>query len=70
MGYLRPNEECSQHITPLKNLYVCGASTFPGGMVIFGPGYNAANVIAAELGIEKWWQEPEMVTRAKEKGML
>jgi phytoene dehydrogenase-like protein len=70
MGYLRPNEECSQHITPIKNLFVCGASTFPGGMVIFGPGYNAANVIAAELGLEKWWQEPEMITRAKEKGLL
>ncbi|MBI4790551.1 MAG: NAD(P)/FAD-dependent oxidoreductase [Chloroflexi bacterium] len=70
MGFLRPNEECSQHVTSIKNLYVCGASTFPGGMVIFGPGYNAANVIAAELGIEKWWSEPEMVTRAKETGML
>ena len=50
MGYLRPNEECSQYATPIKNLYVCGASTFPGGLITFGPGYNAANRIADDLG--------------------
>ncbi len=70
MGYLRPNEECSSNVTPIKGLYVCGASTFSGGMVIFGPGYIAANSIAEDLGIDKWWQEPEMVISAREKGML
>ena len=29
----------------------------PGGMVIFGPGYNCSNAIAEDLGIEKWWRE-------------
>lgn len=70
MGYLRPNEECSSNVTPINRLYVCGASTFSGGMVIFGPGYIAANSIAEDLGIEKWWREPEMITVAREKGML
>jgi phytoene dehydrogenase-like protein len=70
MGYLRPNEECSQHRTPIKNLYLCGACVFPGGCVIWGPGYNAANRIAEDLGIEKWWPKMEMVTRAEEKGLL
>lgn len=70
MGYLRPNEECSQHGTPIQKLYVCGASTFPGGLVTFGPGYNAACRIAEDLGIERWWPEPECVTRAKAKGTL
>ena len=70
MGYLRPNEECSQHETPVKNLYVCGASTFPGGLITFGPGYNAANKIAEDLGVERWWGEPECVTKAKARGTL
>ncbi|MHB8204394.1 MAG: phytoene desaturase family protein [Desulfomonilaceae bacterium] len=70
MGYLRPNEECSQYATPVKNLYVCGASTFPGGLITFGPGYNAANKIAEDLGIDKWWGEPECVQKAKAKGTL
>lgn len=70
MGYLRPNEECSSYATPIRNLYVCGASTFPGGMVIFGAGYNAANVIAETHDIPKFWSEPPMVTRAKEAGLL
>ena len=70
MGYLRPNEECSQHATPIKKLYACGASTFPGGLITFGPGYNAANRIAADLGMERWWGEPECVAKAKAKGTL
>jgi phytoene dehydrogenase-like protein len=70
MGSNRPNEYCSQHSTPIKKLYVCGASTYSGGMVTFGPGYNAANRIAEDMGIQKWWQEPEIVTRAVEKGLL
>ena len=70
MGYLRPNEECSHHSTPIKNLYLCGASTFSGGCVIWGPGYNAANRIADDLGIAKWWPKLEIVTRAEEKGLL
>ncbi len=70
MGYLRPNEECSQYATPIKNLYVCGASTFPGGLITFGPGYNAANRIANDLGVDRWWKEPECVTKAREMGTL
>jgi phytoene dehydrogenase-like protein len=70
MGYLRPNEECSQYATPIQQLYLCGASTFPGGLITFGPGYNAANRIAEDLGVAKWWGEPDCVTKAKAKGTL
>ncbi|MBI4333791.1 MAG: NAD(P)/FAD-dependent oxidoreductase [Chloroflexi bacterium] len=70
MGYLRPNEECSQNRTPVKNLFVAGASTYPGGCVIWGPGYLAANTIAEDLGVKKWWTEPAMVTKAKQQGLL
>jgi len=70
MGFLRPNQECSQYRTPVKNLYLGGASAAPGGMVIFGPGYNCANAIAEDFGIEKWWSEPGYVTAARENGYL
>jgi phytoene dehydrogenase-like protein len=70
MGYNRPNSECSHHQTPIKNLYLCGASAHSGGMVTFGPGYIAANRIAEDLGMEKWWTEPEMITRARKKGLI
>jgi len=70
MGFLRPNQECSHCTTPVKNLYLGGASVFPGGCVIWGPGYNCANAVAEECGIEKWWQEPQMVTDAREKGYI
>jgi phytoene dehydrogenase-like protein len=66
MGFLRPNQECSQYRTPVKNLYLGGASVAPGGMVLFGPGYNCANAIAEDYSIEKWWTEPEHVTKARE----
>ena len=70
MGYNRPNDECSSTRTPIKNLYVGGASTYPGGCVIWGPGYIVANAVAEDLGIKKWWKEPEKVTRAKKLGLL
>lgn len=70
MGYNRPNDECSNHRTPIKNLYLCGASSHSGGMVTFGPGYIAANRIAEDADIKKWWSEPDYVTRAHQKGLL
>jgi phytoene dehydrogenase-like protein len=70
MGYLRPNQDCSHYRTPIKNLYVGGASVAPGGMVIWGPGYNCANAVAEDCGIEKWWTPPEMVTQALENGYV
>lgn len=70
MGFLRPNEDCSRNRTPVKKLYLGGASVYPGGCVIWGPGYLAANSVAEDLGIEKWWKEPAFVTRAKESGII
>ena len=70
MGYMRPNEYCSQHRTPVKKLYMCGACTHSGGMITFGPGFCAAETIAEDLGLRKWWPEPEHVKRAREAGVL
>jgi len=65
MGYVRPNQECSHNRTPVKNLYLGGSSVYPGGCVIWGAGYNCANAVAEDVGIQKWWSEPEMVTKAR-----
>jgi len=70
MGYLRPNAECSHNRTPIEGLYVGGASVAPGGMVLFGPGYNCSNAIAEDFGIDKWWREPDFVTSARESGYI
>jgi phytoene dehydrogenase-like protein len=35
---------------------VCGASTYPGGMVIGGPGYLGANIIVEDMGVKKTWK--------------
>ena len=70
MGYLRPNEYCSQYATPVQGLYMCGASVFPGGLVTLGAGYNAALRIVEDLGITPWWPKPEVVAKAEKLGML
>ena len=69
MGYNRPNDQCSQNYTPIEGFYVCGASTYPGGMVLGGGGYNCANVVAEDLGVDKAWDEPEIVKQARERGI-
>lgn len=61
LGYNRPWPGMSQYRTFIDNLYMCGASTHPGGQAIGGPGYNAANKIAEDHRFAKWWPkfEPE-----------
>jgi phytoene dehydrogenase-like protein len=38
------------HATPVADLYLCGASTHPGGGVTGVPGHNAAQVVLRRLG--------------------
>jgi phytoene dehydrogenase-like protein len=70
MGIFRCNEACSRNRTPIKNLYLAGSSCYPGGTVIWGAGYGAANAMAEDLGINKWWSEPEIITNARKKGYV
>ena len=63
IGYFRPNTECSNHKTPIEGLYMCGASTYPGGMVLGGNGYLAANKVVEDLGVQKWWKPTPEVER-------
>jgi len=69
MGYTRPNEECSSHRSPIKNLFMGGACTYPGGTILMANGYLAAEAICEDMGIGKWWPEPEMIRKAREKGI-
>lgn len=56
----RPIPELAGYRTPVDGLYLCGAGSHPGGSIHGGPGYNAANAIAADLGVERWWTPVEM----------
>ncbi len=63
LGSFRPNQECSDTRTPIEGLYTCGASTYPGGLVLGGPGYLGANRVAEDLGVAKWWQPTREMER-------
>ena len=70
MGYFRPNTECSNYVTPIPGLYTAGASTYPGGMITLGPGYNAALKIAEDLGLKVWWKTPKYVQDGIDLGLV
>ena len=63
MGYFRPNDICSASKTPIEGMYLCGASMYPGGLIIGGPGYIAANTIADDMGVKKWWKIPDNIKK-------
>ena len=43
--FMRPTISSSQYSTPIKNLYICGGGTHPGGGLHGANGYNAAKTI-------------------------
>jgi phytoene dehydrogenase-like protein len=55
LGLFRPFHEYPPYRTAFENVYMCGASTHPGGSIGGACGYNAATVIARDLGIDPWW---------------
>jgi phytoene dehydrogenase-like protein len=46
--FLRPAPGWAKYSTPVKNLYMCGSATHPGGGIMGAPGRNAAARILAE----------------------
>ena len=52
----RPSSALSNYRTPIEGLYLCGASSHPGGSVNGLPGYNAAEAVVDDLGLDKWWK--------------
>jgi phytoene dehydrogenase-like protein len=55
VGYNRPFAGAGEYRAPVEGLYLCGGSTHPGGNITGLCGYNAAGVIAADLGLRQWW---------------
>jgi phytoene dehydrogenase-like protein len=48
--FLRPAPGWAQYRTPVKNLYMCGSATHPGGGIMGAPGRNAALRILSDTG--------------------
>ena len=48
--FLRPAPGWAQYRTPIRNLYICGAATHPGGGIMGAPGRNAALRILKDAG--------------------
>jgi len=70
LGANRPNNLCSSYRTPIPGLYLNGASTYPGGMILGANGYNAALPIVEDLKLEKWWPEMDCIKSARQKGIV
>ncbi len=45
MLMMRPTYEAAQYATPIRDLYLCGAGSHPGGDLTGAPGHNAAQEI-------------------------
>jgi len=55
VGYHRPFPGAGNYRTHLPGLYLCGASSHPGGNITGLPAYNAAQVIFSDLGLAADW---------------
>jgi phytoene dehydrogenase-like protein len=55
VGYNRPFPGAGSYRARLSGLYLCGSSSHPGGNITGLPGYNAAQVILADLGVQGTW---------------
>src|SRR5262249_12742450 len=55
VGYHRPFAGAGNYRTHLGGLYLCGASSHPGGNITGLPAYNAAQVILSDLGLAADW---------------
>ena len=64
----RPSFALGHYRTPIKNYYMCGAGTHPGGGVTGAPGHNAAMRILADL--QGNHNERQVRTRAGGKTMI
>jgi phytoene dehydrogenase-like protein len=60
IGYNRPFPGAGRYRGHLPGLYLCGSSSHPGGNITGLPGYNAAQVVFAELGIQADWLPPPL----------
>jgi phytoene dehydrogenase-like protein len=55
LGVNRPLPGLGNYRTPIEGLYLTGSATHPSGTITGAPGYNTAQVLARDLGIDVWW---------------
>jgi phytoene dehydrogenase-like protein len=65
IGHDRPFPGAGEYRGGLDSLYLCGSCCHPGGNITGLPGYNCAQVLLADLGIETPWA-PEPLERQLE----
>ncbi len=53
--YFSSVPELAEYRTPIEGLYYCGSCVHPGGGVVGATAFHAANIIAEDLDIPKWW---------------
>ncbi len=58
--FLRPVAGWAQFRSPIKNLYMCGSATHPGGGIMGAPGRLAALEILKDGGAHKQWPKRAM----------
>jgi phytoene dehydrogenase-like protein len=63
IGFHRPFPGAGHYRAHIPQLYLCGSSSHPGGNVTGLPGYNAAQVILADLGIGADWMPGPIADR-------
>jgi phytoene dehydrogenase-like protein len=60
LGANRPLPGLGNYRTPIEKLYLTGSATHPSGTITGAPGYNTAQVLARDLGIDIWWNPPNV----------
>jgi phytoene dehydrogenase-like protein len=54
MFFFRPLPELARYRTPVRGLYLTGASTHPGGGVFGASGYNTARTVIGDSSRRMW----------------
>ena len=65
VGANRPFPGAGQFRAHIPGLYLCGSACHPGGNITGLPGYNAAQVLLADLGIAAGWAPPPIEERLR-----
>lgn len=68
-GATRPHPDMADYRVPwIDCLYHCASTSPNGGGVNCAPGYNAARIIAEDLGAEIWWPRMTLAYAAELAG--
>jgi phytoene dehydrogenase-like protein len=66
----RPHPDCSTTRTPVPGVYIGGGGVHPGIPGTLAGGYHAAAAVCQDLGLDRWWPVPRIVSEAREHGTL